>query len=200
MGEQLKRRLTGAAVLLLAAGLAWPLLFNFDDTMRGSEFDVEVPVLPDDAPSPSSRTAKQAEPLKPADRKPAPAASAPEPSLGERLSAEAEQLLKRGSKDTASANNDAQRGKPKLDQQKIPVSYVVQVATFNGWENARNFRQSLLDNGFKAYIKPPSPTQSGPYRIAVGPVLTYAEAEEIAALIETRHKIMDTIIRRLRDV
>lgn len=189
MGEQLKRRLTGAAVLLLLAGLAWPLLFSFDEDMSVGELQVEVPSRPEPV-------ARQAPPPEGE-----PAVEVDAPTLTDRLSAEAEELL-----DAAAGGLPPElpvataRNKPRLDSDRIPVSYVVQVATFNEWNNARNFRQSLLDTGFKAYVKPPSASQAGPYRIAVGPVLTYEEAEQISRRIEQEHRIMDTIIRRLRDV
>lgn len=189
MSEQLKRRLTGAAVLLLLAGLAWPLLFSFDQDMAGQELQVDVPARP--GPVASSEPEARAEP----------AIEVESPTLTERLSAEAKALLE-AADDSLPAELPvaAARDKPRLDGDRIPVSYVVQVATFNEWNNAKNFRQSLLDSGFKAYVKPPSASQPGPYRIAVGPVLTYAEAEQISQRIEQEHRIMDTIIRRLRDV
>lgn len=192
MGEQLKNRLAGAAVLLLLAGLAWPLLFDFDDSMRGADLDMDIPVMPEQARADIEAT-----------RAATAATGQPdEPSLTERISAEAEELLQTTKDNVAAATADtpAARTRPRLDQDHIPVSYVVQVATFNDWNNASNFRDSLQSSGFKAYASPPGPSQTGPYRIAVGPVLTYAEAEQIARRIEEEHRIMDAIIRRLRDV
>ncbi|MBT8139820.1 MAG: SPOR domain-containing protein [Gammaproteobacteria bacterium] len=196
MGDQVKRRLVGAAVLLLLAALVWPLLFNFDDSLGGNELVLDVEPMPSDAAVADTSVGINAKP------NPAQAAPVPEPSITERLSAEAENLLQ-NTADNAGAivsNSSAQRGKPRLDSNRVPVSYVVQVATFNEWNNAKNFKESLLGNGLKAYVKPASAAQPGPYRIAVGPVMTYAEAEEISRRIETEHKIMDAIIRRLRDV
>lgn len=194
MSELLKRRLTGAAVLLLLAGLAWPLLFNFDESALGEAPEVDIPAAPDMARDTVAGQSAQPEPV-----------TVEEPTLAERLSAEAEELLE-SSVEAGAAGGSAllsgggERDQPRLDSQRIPVSYVIQVATFNDWNNARNFRESLLGSGFKAYVKPPGPAQQGPYRIAVGPVLTYAEAEKIARRIEDEHRIMDAIIRRLRDV
>ncbi|MBT8148924.1 MAG: SPOR domain-containing protein [Gammaproteobacteria bacterium] len=232
MNDALKKRLTGAAVLLIVAGLLWPLLFDFDEAMRPPQVDVSVADLPSDMPDtmpgnrPGNRPGNGPDNLAKqgagsgavgeapaangaASTKPVPAATgeAGSETLTDRLSAEAEDLasLLKTTADAASSAvasqvTAASRSQPRLDQNKIPVAYVVQVATFNEWSNASKFKQTLLNKQLKAYIKPGTQAQPGPYRIAVGPVLTYAEAEDIVARIRSEHKIMDAIIRRLRDV
>ena len=202
MNEALKRRVTGAAVLLILAGLLWPVLFDFDEATRTQEPSVHIPVMPsavavNEADADAKRLSKQSK----VDR------AGTEQAVTERLSDEAEDLAEilKAAAETAVAavarpGSASHSSQPRLDQNKIPVSYVVQVATFNGWNNAQNFKQTLLAKKFKAYVKTATDSQAGPYRIAVGPVLTYAEAEEIVARIQREHKVNDAIIRRLRDV
>ena len=202
LNEALKRRLTGAAVLLILAGLLWPVLFDFDEATRIQVPSVQIPDMPNavainEADADAKRSPKKSE----LDR------VETEQAVTERLSEEAEDLTEilKTAAETAVATvarpgSASQRNQPRLDQNKIPVSYVVQVATFNGWNNAQNFKETLLAKKFKAYVKPATDSQAGPYRIAVGPVLTYAEAEEIVARIQREHKVNDAIIRRLRDV
>lgn len=202
LNEALKRRLTGAAVLLILAGLLWPVLFDFDEATRTQVPSVQIPDMPNavainEADADAKRSPKKSE----LDR------VETEQAVTERLSEEAEDLAEilKTAAETAVATvarpgSASQRSQPRLDQNKIPVSYVVQVATFNGWNNAKKFKESLLAKKFKAYVKPATDSQAGPYRIAVGPVLTYAEAEEIVARIQREHKVNDAIIRRLRDV
>jgi len=46
LNEALKRRLTGAAVLLILAGLLWPVLFDFDEATRTQVASVQIPDTP----------------------------------------------------------------------------------------------------------------------------------------------------------
>lgn len=215
MNDSLKKRLTGAAVLLIVAGLLWPLVFDFDQSMRPPQLEINVAEAPAGlAPAQavdaagaslsgiSGNTSNTNSAL---DSRNSAASSAG--TLTDRLSAEAQDLaeLLKNTADAAGSVVSGQaavtsRNQPRLDAHKIPVSYVVQVATFNDWTNASKFKESLLANNFKAYIKPATNAQAGPYRIAVGPVLTYSEAESVVTRIQREHKIMDAIIRRLRDV
>jgi len=202
LNEALKRRLTGAAVLLILAGFLWPVLFDFDEATRTPVPSVNIPDMPsavavNEADADAKRLSKTSKIGRVGN----------EQAVTERLSEEAEDLAEilKNAAETAVAvvarpGSASQKSQPRLDQNKIPVSYVVQVATFNGWNNAQNFKETLLAKKFKAYVKPATDSQAGPYRIAVGPVLTYAEAEEIVAKIQREHKVNDAIIRRLRDV
>ena len=225
MNDSLKKRLTGAAVLLIVAGLLWPLVFDFDQSMRPPQLELNVAEAPVGL-SPAhavnttlgngSNTAgntdsalgnRNSAPDNARNKSAAHSGASSSGTLTDRLSAEAQDLaeLLKNTADAAGSVVSGQaaatsRNQPRLDAHKIPVSYVVQVATFNDWSNASKFKETLLANSFKAYIKPATSAQAGPYRIAVGPVLTYAEAESVVTRIQREHKIMDTIIRRLRDV
>lgn len=205
MNDKLKQRLVGAGVLLILAGLLWPLLFDFDEQTAIDAPRSEIPAMPViekvvvAQPKPPQRS--DAEP-KPA-AKPTPSSSAKVTAAKDKESEKLATLLKDIPKPAAIAGKtsnkitDAKR--PRLDKQGVPVSFVVQVGTFSNWSNADSLRNKLVKGANKAYIKPSVSVMPGPYTVFVGPVLTYEKAEVIVANVKRQARINDAIIKRFRN-
>ncbi len=202
MNEPLKTRLVGAAVLLIAGGLLWPLLFNFDESRAPESLSLELPdatqaaadvVSSNDDFSSQSRELSGVDAGAASQAKPEPAVEAPEQRAEKSQAADSQESA--GSRDETVARLGESRV-PALDNNGIPVAYVVQVGTFGRWENADSFRNALIKSSLKAFTRPETSSQPGPYRVLVGPLLTLDEAKETSDEIRRKHKINDTFIRK----
>lgn len=201
MNDKLKQRLVGAGVLLILAGLLWPLLFDFDEQTAIDAPRSEIPAMPViekvvvAQPKPPQRSSPES--------KPAASSSAKVTAAKDKESKKLATLLKDTPKPAAIAGKtsnkitDAKR--PRLDKQGVPVSFVVQVGTFSNWSNADSLRNKLVKGANKAYIKPSVSVMPGPYTVFVGPVLTYEKAEVIVANVKRQARINDAIIKRFRN-
>jgi len=220
LNQPLKNRLVGAAVLLIAAGLLWPLLFDFDEAMLPEPLVLDIPDA-DSAVEKAKRSPEFAE-LKSIDRaevsstEPASKATvnaSTEPA--ENINAKKDEAVLKDvvSKESASKENSentvARKSStitrtssedseltPHLDERGVPVAYVVQVATFGRWDNADRLRNDLIKSQYKAYTRPETSSQTGPYRVLVGPLLTYADAKQASEEIKEQYRIPDTFIRK----
>ena len=90
-----------------------------------------------------------------------------------------------------------QASRPRLDEQGVPVAYVVQLGSFKQFDNANKLRDKLInDYQFKTYLEPRVEMSEGPYKVLVGPVLTYANAESLVVELKNKAEITSTIIKR----
>lgn len=214
LNDGLKQRLVGAGVLLILAGLLWPLLFDFEDREDLQAPASDMPAMPlvekvvVEKPAPTVRDDDEADKALQgraaqavADAKAQSQASGDD---NDKAASNNQQAFEALIKDTPRPKPVAGKTKytveptarPRLDANGVPVSFVVQVGTFKNWSNADALRQKLIDQGLKAYASPAVESQAGPYRILVGPVLTYEKAESIVADIKGRTSIKDAIIKR----
>ncbi len=82
-----------------------------------------------------------------------------------------------------------------LDQNELPVSWSLQLASFQNEENARRLRASLRDAEYQSYILQAQTGQGDRYRVFVGPVLQRSQLDEIGAEIEARFELKGRIVR-----
>ena len=192
MNSELKQRLVGAGVLLILAGLLWPLLFDFDQREAFEAPALTIPTMPVVKKVP---VAKPKAVLTAAKPRVVPSSTQKQP-----LKALISDTAKPASIAGKPTNkiNDADR--PRLDKQGIPVSFVVQVGRFKRWSNADALRNSLIKNKHKAYITPAISTYSGPYTVLIGPLLTFAKAEAVANKVKLQTPIKDPMIKRFGSV
>ena len=201
MNEALKQRLVGAGVLLILAGLLWPLLFDFDEPVLELAPPSQIPPMAEVQavivqPASKSTTLKRHMEVKQPSAKPATSEQAIPDDLTELISNLPDPPPPSG-KAKYQGQID-QQDRPRLDGNGIPVSFVVQVGTFKRWSNADSLRDKLIEKELKAYTRPTTSVSGGPYQVFVGPVLTYAQAEGITADVQSRFKVNDAIIKRFR--
>ena len=210
MNESLKTRLVGAGVMLIAAGLLWPLLFDFDESMQPSGQQSLALEIPDaraaHAQASASSTfaqrktvaaeANDSKPAKPEDTKATlatAAASEPAPEKDRPVAVAKKTIVEK-----TSQKSSAKPSVPTLDSQGIPVAWVIQVGTFGRWENADKLRVKLIEHELRAFVDPATSKQNGPYRVQVGPLLTYDEARDANQKIREDYELRDTFIRRFK--
>ena len=165
MKDETRYRVTGSLFLLALAVIFLPMLFDGAGLPT-----VELP---------------------PVEELPATAVAAPEPPAApEELLPQIEELRDRVDAEGFDTTTDTQLGEPVLS---IPAAdtqaWAVQVASFADAENAKVFRDRLLEDGFEAFL---STTRSGDEirtRVAVGPVQNRAEADRLQDELSTRYRV-----------
>ena len=192
LNSELKQRLVGAGVLLILAGLLWPLLFDFDQGEAVKPPALAIPAMP---VVEKVQVAKPKPVLPSAKPKVIPSANKKQPLTA---------LLSDSPKPAPIAGKPANKiddaNRPRLDKQGVPVSFVVQVGRFKRWSNADALRNKLISNKHKAYIKPAVSSASGPYTVLIGPLLTYAKAEAVVSQVNTQTTVKDAMIKRFGSV
>tara|TARA_S200000501_G_C20867486_1_gene762657 strand:- start:3480 stop:4088 length:609 start_codon:yes stop_codon:yes gene_type:complete len=198
---ELKQRLVGAAVLLFLAGLLWMLLFDFEASEREVSPFVAIPPMPtieslviepatpfynDKAINSASNSSVEAD------------------GVSEQASSSELNKLLGDSPDPKPIANKTHyvdpASRPRLDKQGVPVAYVIQLGSFKQFDNANKLRDKLVnDYQFKAFVEPRVEMGEGPYKVLVGPVLTYADAKSLAVELKNNAEITSTMIKRFGD-
>jgi DedD protein len=205
-GDSLKQRLVGGIALLVIGVVAWFWLLSGDSPVDPVSRTTEIPPAPDIQPFevPQPTPPANIEPVKnerespPALRaqiaadKPAPVAS-PEPSRPATVSKPAVQKAQ-------PAAEKAPPAKPKdtfeLDQQGLPVAWVVQVGLFSTQASADKVKASLQQKGFKAYTEPyKTPNAPNGFKVFVGPKLSREQADGQKTAIDAALKVNSKIVR-----
>ncbi len=179
MTEQQKKRLVGAAAVIVSAVILFPLLLD-GSGYRERHLQERIPPAPampavvDIEPTRSSLpdSAVPAEPAAPA------VVKVPSPSL-------------RPAIQQARPKIDAVADTPVLDQQQVPVAWTLQLASFRDEANARSLRKELVDAGYKVYIR------HGPdmVRVFVGPDLQRSRLEQLQARLKRDYSLEGMIVR-----
>lgn len=82
-----------------------------------------------------------------------------------------------------------------LDDDDLPVSWSLQLASFQSEENARRLRASLRDAEYQSYILQAKTGQGEMYRVFVGPVLQRSQLTAMGQEIEDRFELKGQIVR-----
>ena len=204
LNSVLKKRLVGTAVLLLLAGILWPLLFNFDsasdidelsDEQTRESIDREINRLKQDTERIKSEVLGS--PNQVSDQS------------GEDLESLESVVKQHPDLDVPVSRNDVlsekstdeqpvQTSTHTLDENKIPVSWVLQVGTFKQWENAEKLRDDLIGDNLRAFIRPGSSNRPPPYVLMVGPFFDSQDAGVTGDEIQKRYKTGKPILRRFK--
>lgn len=86
---------------------------------------------------------------------------------------------------------------PKYDENKVPVTWVVQVASFSSEDNAKKLLKRLVDKKYKAYIRTNSSGGKTIYRLKIGPFIDLAKAKRVNTEIKRNFKL-DGLVSRYR--
>ena len=175
MNERNRYRVTGSIFLIALAVILLPMLFDG----VGAPMQESPPMPPPQA---------LAEPL------PNFAELVPATDVVERVEALREEIDEQGF-----ANDSGIRfGEPVL----LPADddttvWAVQAASFASLENAKAFREDLRSAGYEAFISTAkSADEDAPvmYRVAVGPLLSIADAQQMQANIGVKFQLQPTVM------
>lgn len=175
MSEQVRNRVTGAVFVLALAAIFLPMLFD------GA--GVRPPEIPPPAATP------QGDPVPDYDEV-VPASDVVEKVTQLRATVDAEGF------DTQTGTRF---GEPALTAPEASVSteraWAVQVASFASQSNARKLRERLRDAKYEAFISSHKTAQGEVmHRVASGPYLSRAQAEEVRSMIGEQFSMQPTLV------
>ena len=187
MNEGFRQRLVGAVVLACLALIFWPMVFT---NVSSPEVDrrSQIPAMP------SFEKYSVAQPLRPENIDPVTSDSASltvdtvtsdevvTDAVVDLAEAEVETELvdntvaQQAAVDVAVADKSNEMlgaaDQPTLDQRGLPVSWVLQVASFAKEANANEVKLKLQGEGYKAYARKVSTDAGASTRVFIGPRLT----------------------------
>ena len=82
-----------------------------------------------------------------------------------------------------------------LDKNQVPVSWSIQLGSFQNQENATNLRAKLRDQHYRSYILHANTNEGEVYRVLVGPMVSKEALAELSTEIESKLKLKGRIVR-----
>ena len=204
MRRRATHRLIGAAVLVLAGVIGFPLVFDNQPRPIPVDLPIEIAdknkVKPLPTPAPVAPAAAAAAAPTPAAipmpaREPVPVAAPtppPAPAVPVALAPVPNPARTSGPVTEAPATNSAEAGKAQalLDGKDVPAKvpasearFVVQVGAFSEPEKVREVRQKVERAGFKTYTQVVETKDGSRTRVRVGPFPEKEEAQKVAEKI-----------------
>lgn len=218
MNDGFKQRLVGALVLLSLAVIIWPIVF-VETTGPGMDRSTQIPPMPaftkfkveqpqrpkgivpvaepvievaeEDRAKPSVGTASPSA-TSPAGRpgaaaKPANPVAAAKPKV--------EPMPKPKPKPAAAPVAATSTAKPTLDSRGLPLSWSLQVASLQDAKKASELKASLIDQGYKAYLRKVQTTRGEVSRVYIGPKLDRSSLQDIKAGVDKRYQVNSLIVQ-----
>ena len=99
------------------------------------------------------------------------------------------------SADNEPSGQPSSRQRAEFDEQGLPVSWELQVATFSARKRAEEVAQQLRNKGHKAYVSPVTIRASVLYRVRIGPNLQRQRLIDIQPDIDAYFGVESTIIK-----
>lgn len=163
------QRLLGALILICLSAILWPIIF--DDFHSESELDRRTRIP--DAPRFESIAVPS-----PAIKVPTPAYN-PKPQENSAAEVSAQELS----------------STPKLDQQNIPIAWVIRLGTFASEDNANKLKKDLQVNEFDVYVRAVNGDKGRLYQVFVGPYQIEKEAFKVKQSLYESKKLKGIIVR-----
>lgn len=99
------------------------------------------------------------------------------------------------SADNEPSGQPSSRERAEFDEQGLPVSWELQVATFSARKRAEEVAQQLRNKGHKAYVSPVTIRTQKLYRVRIGPNLQRQRLIDIQPDIDAYFGVESTIIK-----
>lgn len=179
MEQSLKYRLAGLAIIVLAAGVILPLIFDGE----GYKERHLASAIPD---APGLPEVVKIEPVTVPAQAPETLAAPVKPVVVEKRPAKVEKAIIAHAPEE-SVDADA----PVLDQQGVPVAWTLQLATFSDEANAKGLRSQLVKAGHKVYTR----KQGTLVKVFVGPDLQRSKLEKLKRRLEKDFGLDGIIVR-----
>ncbi len=217
MNNVLKQRLVGALILVALGVVFWPIIFVEPGAPSGAG-QVSIPPAPrvDNTPvaPPDQAGLRNAAPVdyedqivSGEDEDTAGDSNSPAPATGPQPQAASEQPRQEAPKPQPAAAKPAATvpapgqtraqppETPALDQQGIPVAWVLQVASVSEAARADELRAKLVAQGHKAYVKKVVSGGKTLYRVRIGPKAEKARLEAIRGDIDAQFGVHSLVVR-----
>lgn len=187
-----KQRLVGFIVLGALAVIFWPIVFVSPEP----EQDLMLPVF--EMPErPTVATSERREPvLERVDRSRLPVIERAEPIGTVPVDLEGgDASIPLIDADTQPNNQSAARQRAEFDEQGLPLSWELQVATVSAAQRAEEIASELRNKGHKAYVSPVTIDGQQLYRVRIGPNLQRQRLIEIQSGIDAYFGVQSKIIK-----
>lgn len=179
MDRQLKKRIVGGCALVIVGAAVLPLLLD-GAGYRERHLVSRIPAAPE--PAQLMEVTPQLQPL--------PDTSAPAaPTEPAEVRIEVESVAKAVAE--RAPRLDPTTDTPTLDQEGVPVSWTLQLASFRDEANARALRAQLLKAGYKVYIR----HMTGLVKVFVGPELQRSRLEALQATLKQEYALDGIVVR-----
>ncbi len=187
MDENVKQRVVGALVLVALAVIFLPSLFQKDEWV---DIDTASQIPP--APIALDPVIIEA-PTKPVLNQVPPPEKLFQPQV-----VDAPPVAEPAPSDKAQSAemlSETPAEKPRLNSAGVPVSWVVQVASFKSDASAKALTDKLGESGFSAYTQSISTDKGLFYRVFVGPFIDEQLARDAQKAIDTKYQLKSRILR-----
>lgn len=187
-----KQRAVGFIVLGALAIIFWPIVFVSPEP----EQDLMLPVF--EMPErPSVATSERREPvLDRVDRSRLPVIEAPELTAAVDNNVVAvDKSVPLTPADTEPKNQSSARQRAEFDEQGLPMSWALQVATFGTESRAIEIAAVMREKGYKAYVVPITLADDELYRVMVGPNLQKQRLLAMKPVIDAYFGVDSVIVR-----
>lgn len=180
MNDILKQRLVGALVLIGLGVIFWPVVF-VESERGGLDRSPQVEPMPvlEDVAIPAPSPLEDVEPVKPVQH-------AIDPET-------AEEAFQDAAAEPSEA--DGAGVTPKLDEQGIPIAWVLQVVTVSSRDKAEAITAELVAEGYKAYHRSMRRDGKVLYQVFVGPVFERDKLAAVKREVDARLKVSAIIAR-----
>ncbi len=192
LDKGLLQRMVGALVLIAIAVIFVPMLFNRQDDLR--HVTVDAPSIPA-APVVADI---QMQPVEVPEAKSAPEGFEIIEEEGDATAATAEDPVPAPVEPPAlapvpapAAPAEPQKPEPRLDNNNLPVSWSIQLASLSNRASAESLQQTLRSQGYNAYIR----TADGMNRVFVGPLVERSEANRLRDVLQRQQKLDGFVVR-----
>ncbi len=186
--SKLKQRIVGAIVLVALAVIFLPMLFKQEDSVR--EVVVQAPPMPDIPAAPQFPVAEVAVPEPVLDDSwdeplitatPVQAESLPDTSVPVKPIVDAQSISTQPAA-SLKPQPEPQPAAPGIDQNNLPVSWSVQLASLTNKDNAQALRDSYRNKQYNAYVR----SANGTHRVFIGPLVKQTEAQAMCKRLKSR--------------
>jgi DedD protein len=187
-----KQRIVGFIVLGALAVIFWPIVFM--SPVPEQELVLPAFEMPE---RPVVAIAERREPvLERVDRLRLPSIERTAPSEGEEIDqVSINPSLELIAADTEPRSQDSSRQRADFDDQGLPVSWELQVATFSSKARAEEIALELRDKGYKAYVSHFRREDQRLFRVMIGPKLQKQRLLEMQPAIDDYFSVKSIIVK-----
>jgi len=199
LDKGLLQRMVGALVLIALAVIFVPMLFNRQDdlghvtvdapTIPAAPVVAEIEMQPVEVPEPESvpEGFEIIEEDAESDAAPAAAEQPPAPAPIEPVAP----VSPVPAVQAPAAQSQPPVAEPRLDNNNLPVSWSIQLASLSNRASAESLQKTLRSQGYNAYIR----TAEGMNRVFVGPLVERSEANRLRDVLQRQQKLDGFVVR-----
>ena len=187
----IKQRFVGFVVLAAIALIFWPIVFVAPDSVD----DFELPIF-EMPPKPEIELSDRREPvLDRADLAVLPKSPELPPPLVQPVDVASPAAdVELVSADDAPEQQTAALQRAGFDEQGLPISWELQVATFSTMQRAEEIALELRNKGHKAYVSPVTIDSTKLFRVRIGPKMQKQRLSDLKPSIDIYYGVESSIV------